>query len=106
MSLPSRQAFEAVIGATFRVSAVAGLGGPSEIVLRSMEERRAATGWECFSMIYEGPAVTALPQGSFPVSHERLGELELFLVPIGESAGVRVYEAIVYRPLPSGSGSR
>ncbi|WP_134740194.1 hypothetical protein [Nocardioides sp. 503] len=46
-----------------------------------------------FSLVFGGPAAPALPQGSYALAHEELGELELFLVPIGADAdGVR-YEA-------------
>lgn len=46
-----------------------------------------------FSLVFRGPGEPILPQGSYALVHEELGELELFLVPIGrDSEGVR-YEA-------------
>jgi len=46
-----------------------------------------------FSLVFRGPATPVLPQGSYPLGHQELEELELFLVPIGpDSLGMR-YEA-------------
>lgn len=46
-----------------------------------------------FSLVFRGPAAPVLPQGTFQVNHEGMGELELFLVPIGrDDTGLR-YEA-------------
>ena len=46
-----------------------------------------------FSLVFRGPVEPALPQGTFRVSHEELGDLELFLVPIGRDDGGVRYEA-------------
>jgi hypothetical protein len=46
-----------------------------------------------FSVIFRGTAEPVLPQGTYQLTHAQLGELELFIVPIGADAeGVR-YEA-------------
>lgn len=46
-----------------------------------------------FSLVFRGPVAPVLPQGTFRVRHDGLGELELFLVPIGrDDTGLR-YEA-------------
>lgn len=106
MTLPSRESFLASVGSGFGAGAVPGLGGPSALVLRKLDDRRAPAGWECFSMLFEGPGSSPLLQGSFPFSHAALGSFDLFVVPVGEQAGLRTYEAIVYRPLPTAGGSR
>lgn len=36
-----------------------------------------------FSMIFEGPKETLLEQGTYKFEHEQLGELDMFLVPVG-----------------------
>ncbi|MDO8189397.1 hypothetical protein Q5424_26565 [Conexibacter sp. JD483] len=47
-----------------------------------------------FALRFRVPFATVLPQQIFPLRHERLGTLEIFLVPIGQDAdGVR-YEAV------------
>lgn len=36
-----------------------------------------------FSVLFHGPLQPVLPQGIYRVEHEKLGALELFLVPVG-----------------------
>ena len=51
-------------------------------------------GREPFSLVFRGPLEVPLPQGIYPLEHETLGRLELFLVPIGpDDEGLRL-EAI------------
>lgn len=52
------------------------------------------TGMERFSVFFDGPTDFLLPQQSFQLSHERMGQFDLFLVPIsGHEKGFR-YEAV------------
>jgi hypothetical protein len=51
------------------------------------EERRQ------FSLVFRGPAGPMLPQAIYRLDHAELGELELFLVPIGPDAEGMRYEA-------------
>jgi hypothetical protein len=47
-----------------------------------------------FSLVFRGPLEPLLPQGIHRLEHDALGELDLFLVPIGpDEAGTR-YEAV------------
>ena len=47
-----------------------------------------------FSILFRGPVDRAVEQGSYALRHETMGELLLFLVPVGaDENGVR-YEAI------------
>lgn len=46
-----------------------------------------------FSLVFRGPEGSALPQGIYRLSHAELGELDLFLVPIGRDAEGTRYEA-------------
>jgi hypothetical protein len=47
-----------------------------------------------FSLVFRGPAAQALPQSTYPITHAELGELELFLVPLGPDAEGMRYEAV------------
>jgi hypothetical protein len=47
-----------------------------------------------FSLIFTGLAEYKLPQQIYPLRHEALGLLEIFLVPIRETAEERHYEAV------------
>jgi hypothetical protein len=48
---------------------------------------------EPFSMILTGPPAPALPQASYRLRHPTLGEIDLFLVPVGRNATAVQYEA-------------
>ncbi len=47
-----------------------------------------------FSLLFQGPENVELPQGMYALRHEMLGDLSLFLVPIGQSDGRYQLEAI------------
>jgi hypothetical protein len=49
---------------------------------------------ERFSLFFDGPLDSPLPQQSFQMQHDVMGEVEIFLVPIrGDENGFR-YEAV------------
>lgn len=48
---------------------------------------------EQFSVYFLGPREPRLPQCTYALEHPVLGRFELFLVPVGEDAAGRVYEA-------------
>lgn len=52
---------------------------------------------QAFSCVFRGPEEGVLPQQIYPLKHEKLGELQLFLVPLGPAGkkdpGV-LYEAV------------
>jgi hypothetical protein len=47
-----------------------------------------------YSLVFRGPASPVLPQRIYRFRHERMGDLELFLVPIGPDGEGMRYEAI------------
>lgn len=51
-------------------------------------------GMERFSVFFRGPAHLRLNQHTFTLTHERMGEFELFLVPVGQDARGFLYEAV------------
>ena len=47
-----------------------------------------------FSLIFSGPPDVSLPQNMYSLKHERMGQFNIFLVPIaGDETGYR-YEAV------------
>ena len=51
-------------------------------------------GMERFSIFFAGPGDVRLPQHVYQLDHERMGEFEIFLVPVsGDDKGYR-YEAV------------
>lgn len=50
-----------------------------------------------FSIIFTGSVDAAIEQGLYKMSHGRIGEFELFIVPVGKDAEVFFYEAVFNR---------
>ena len=52
------------------------------------------SGRTTFSLLFYGPTEPLLPQGTYRIEHPDLGNLDLFIVPLGpDNNGVR-YEAV------------
>ena len=51
-------------------------------------------GMERFSAIFEGPAGIHLPQSLYSLTHEAMGEFEIFLVPIAKVENAFRFEAV------------
>lgn len=47
-----------------------------------------------YSLLFVGPLTPLLPQAIYPLRNESLGELEIFLVPLGPQGQTMRYEAI------------
>jgi len=67
-----------------------------ELELAEAEDHSNAT-LEQFSLIFTGTASPWLPQGTYKLDHPRMGECELFLVPIGPDAAGMRYQAVFSR---------
>ena len=92
--------FDAAVGTPFTVHVD---DRPSVLLTLSQVERRPAPeGWECFALLFDGPA-PALPQWTYPVEHAAMGAFPLFLGPVaGGTSGVS-YEAVFNRLAPNGA---
>ena len=92
--------FEPLVGDRFALTATVAETGEQVELAFTLEEavEVASSGAESarrpFALRFRVPAPSVLPQQVFPLRHEQLGTLEIFLVPLGQDAdGVR-YEAI------------
>jgi hypothetical protein len=52
-----------------------------------------------FSLLFHGPATPFLPQGTYPLRHDAIGDFPLFIVPLGPvptgpEKGLMRYQAI------------
>jgi hypothetical protein len=47
-----------------------------------------------FSLVFRSARPGALPQGTYALEHPELGQLEIFIVPIGPRDGGMCYEAV------------
>ncbi|NQT89285.1 hypothetical protein HQ560_21130 [bacterium] len=49
---------------------------------------------QAFSLVFTGPPGCVLPQQTYQLIHQEMGELDIFLVPIGSDEEGTQYEAI------------
>jgi hypothetical protein len=71
-----------------------------ELTLAQVSDVRTSARTEAFSLEFHGPAGAALPQAEYRFEHPVLGELALFIVPVGQQGGLLEYEAVFNRVLP------
>ena len=88
--------FSEIVGGTFDII---GPVGDEPVCVWSLVEANVLPhgqpgGREPFSLIFEGPAVPALPQGTYVLRNSNVGGMPMFVVPISERADTRRYQAI------------
>jgi hypothetical protein len=66
---------------------------PVELELIEVSARKSTTQQEIFSLIFRGAKDSFLEQKIYQMHHEKLGEGDLFIVPIAEVADGYKYEA-------------
>jgi len=83
--------FTEYVGTPFDV-----LDNPSStfgLTLTNIVEHVKTERQEVFSLFFHGPSAPFVSQGIHTLNHSHLGELELFLVPIGQDKDGFQYEA-------------
>lgn len=82
----------------FRTSAD-GADGPSmvDLDLAEVSEQKLSPKQEQFSVLFRGPRDRFLGQGMRSLEHDKLGQADLFLVPVREDAEGYYYEAVFNR---------
>ncbi len=86
------ESFEGRAGEGFRLAADVGTLDITLIEYERLGEsvlKRAP-----FSLVFLGPREPVLPQRIYRLTHDELGELEIFLVPIAQDADGTRYEAV------------
>jgi hypothetical protein len=68
--------------------------GNIALELVSVSELRETPRQRMYSILFRGPLEMPFQQGSFPLTHEALGEATLFLVPVAREADGFRYEAV------------
>ena len=69
----------------------------AELELQSVRDVGSSARQQQFSLVFLGPENAPLAQGIYRVGHDALGELSLFLVPIGKDNSGVSYEAVFNR---------
>ena len=69
--------------------------GRVELTLAAVEGQPEHWGSrEPFSITFHGPLERVLPPQTWPLEHEELGRLEIFVVPIGPEGGAMRYQPL------------
>jgi hypothetical protein len=90
--LPGRDAFAENLHTRFQV--VDTLPDLLELELEQVSELHATRWQQTFSAVFRGPAERMMPQHIYHLRHPSLGELELFLVPVGKQGQSILYEVV------------
>ncbi len=78
------------------------VGTPEAIELELAEVKDHSNAQvEQFSLIFKGPASPWLRQGTYSLLHPEMGQVTLFLVPLGARDGRMAYEAVFARLIAS-----
>jgi hypothetical protein len=91
----TREMFAAHLGDTFRLTLES--GDSMDLELIEAEPGKSPTkreGRAPFTLVFRGRPDMVLPQRMYDLSHEKIGDLSLFLVPIGPDEQGMQYEAV------------
>jgi hypothetical protein len=97
--LPSRAALEGALDTRFDLAPLEGASASVELRLVEVAVRKSRPGHEQLSLLFAGPASPVAQQGSYRFTHATLGELVLFISPVGPASTQMQYEACISRPL-------
>lgn len=67
--------------------------------LVSVDEGRVGPAFESFSLVFKAPVETACEQTTYDLAHPKLGNFELFMVPLKRNAEGVFFEAVVNRAI-------
>ena len=90
----SLETFSPYVGDTFWVRLSDGRVETRLVEAHPWGARGPETSRQPFSLVFVGPGRVVLPQQTYPVEHESLGEFDLFLVPLGPDGAGNRYEAV------------
>jgi len=91
----TREMFRESLNTKFRLRAET--PEPIELELLEITESINTPKHEQFALLFLGPQSLYLPQMTYRLEHEKLGEFDLFLVPVGRVENGLQYEAVVNR---------
>lgn len=96
--LVTRSEFYDCLNSAFRV--ISPVAERMELVLIQVSELARSHGQETFSILFQGPLAPRLLQGICSLEHDRLGQQDIFIVPVSENQQGICYEAVFNRLLP------
>ena len=86
--------FSEHVGSTFAVRVDSADLVEIELVECNTLGRDATAERRPFSLLFRGPKDLDMPQQIYTMEHERLGSLEIFIVPVGPVEGGMGFEAV------------
>ena len=92
--LPVLASFSPFVGRRFDVTATQGAVELELIEAKALRAGVGAPRQDPFSLVFKASKDSDLWQGPVTLGHELMGQLDLFLVPIGEDQEGRYFEAI------------
>ena len=93
----TKEGFAEHLNTKFRVPLES--SGAVELELVEVVSTLSTPRQEQFSVFFSGPADVYLPQMTYRMEHDALGQLDLFIVPVGRTPAGFKYEAVFNRPL-------
>lgn len=88
----TKEAFAENVNTKFRIPFEA--SSAAELELLEVVEARSTSRQQQFSVFFRGPLEYILPQGTYHMEHEKMGEIDLFIVPVGRDQDGFRYEAV------------
>ena len=95
--LPTKEQFSAHVDSTFRASLDS--GESMELRFFRLDPAISNSIQESFSLMFKAPLDTPPVQNMFRLEHDKLGAMELFLVPVKQKDDCLVFEAVFNRLL-------
>jgi hypothetical protein len=89
------QSFCEHLHTTFQVRIPGAASLPLELIEVSDKEQSPKV--EQFALIFRGPHTPHFPQGTYTFQHEKLGEFDLFAVPVGPDPAGMSYQVVFNR---------
>lgn len=98
----SRAHFAQHLNSSFRVAFTGkdGIPGATELKLVEATDNKGndpKRGFESFSLIFTGASSVPLDQSTYAFAHPKMGNFDLFMVPLSDKDGVRRYQVIFNR---------
>lgn len=90
----NHETFTPLLGETFRVITPDASRELSLAGVKLIGHKRDDAAREPFSLVFLGPQGLRLPQGTYPFSSRKLGEIEIFITQIADGAKGSEFEAV------------
>jgi hypothetical protein len=88
----TKEAFSENLNTTFRIPFQS--GETAELELVEVVETMLTPTQQQFSIFFRGPLEYLLPQGTYRMEHEKMGAIDIFIVPVGKEQDGFHYEAV------------